>query len=253
METVTETGSEVLIDVQDHKQNPIEDGFNFNNGYIRANFYLKVFWIIGAQFTATSILTYYFLFDDNVKIFIKKNFGVLIVAGVLLFMVLLIVGFCGELRREFPVNYAILISFTLSKAFLIACLSTAFDTLILLVTCVMICITCFGLGLFANLNFIKFNVWKGLLFSFILHFVVLVTILATAAFHLEITVSTSVSFCVTGYYIYDIQLMAKKKHVYDLQPYECIFAAVSVFIDFPQVIYEVCLCKAVSGDIFRSM
>ncbi|CAG9829438.1 unnamed protein product [Diabrotica balteata] len=249
METTTDSCSDVLIEFQDHKQNTIEDGFNFDNAYIKANFFLKVFWIISAQFAVTSGVTYWFLFEDQTKFFIQKNFGILIVAGVLLFMVLLIVGFCGELRRDSPVNYAILISFTLSKAFLIACLSTVFYNYILLVTSLIICATCFGLGLFANPTCIKFNVLKGLLFTFTLHFVIIAVIFAIAEFYLEITISTLVSFCVTGYYIYDIQLMTRKQHVYDLEPYECIFAAVSVFIDFPQIIYKVCLCKVISGEV----
>ncbi|XP_057660143.1 protein lifeguard 1-like [Diorhabda carinulata] len=241
----SDLGTSSITFINDNTQPVNEEaysnGFNFENKVIRSNFCLKLFLIISAQFAITSGITSWFLFDNSVTNFNRKNVSLLIIIAVVSIMNFIMLGFCGELRRQFPVNYAFLMTVTICKAFLLATIASYYDNFIIVITVSLISMTLLLLSISAAQTFVKFNYFVGLIlcFCFILICDCLIHFFSSLSI-LDTLYSSLSALIIAVYFLHEVLSMVQGNHTFNIAPYECIFAALCTYLDVPNVIFGVC-------------
>lgn len=219
---------------------PYEDdsvkGFDFTDQSIRRGFIRKVYSILCAQLCVTLGFIAWFLFHEPTKRYVQNNPALWIISFVVMFVTLIAITCCGEVRRKSPMNFILLGLFTLAESFMLGCTASRFNSQEVILAVGITAGVCLALTLFAFQTKWDFTTCSGFLFVAVI--VLFLFGIFAIIFHNRILtlVYASVGALIFSFYlVYDTQLMMGGKHKYSLSPEEYIFAALSLYLDITRI------------------
>lgn len=171
-------------------------------------------------------------FHIPTKHYINAHWNLPIIACIVVIFVLIILACCGEYRRKSPLNYILLLIFTIAESFLVAVSVSHHYPEHVILALGLTSSLCFFLILFALQTKIDFTVMG--VFLMILTIILLVVTIVAIFFPSKliiIIISSAGAIIFSLYLVYDIQLMMGGDHKYSISPEEYIFAALNIYVD----------------------
>lgn len=207
-------------------------GMSFSEETIRKAFVRKVYLILTVQLAITMAFISLFMYHEPAKMFVAQNPSIGIIAFVTMFVVLIIMACCGEIRRKTPHNFIFLALFTAAQGLMLGIIATQYQSNKVLMAVGVTCVICVGLTLFSFQTKWDFTMMGGFLFVGLLVvfvFGIIVAFFPGSAADLVYSVCGALLFSL--YLIYDTQMMMGGKHKYSISPEEYIFAALNLYLD----------------------
>lgn len=196
-------------------------------GFIR-----KVYGILMVQLAITVGFICLFLYQQDLKLYVALHTEVFWIAFVLLFIVMMVLVCCDNVRRSFPINLICLILFTLLESFLLGSAASFYDAESVLIAVGICAVVCLGLTIFAFQTKWDFTMFSGMLLVVLLvllMFGFLAILIPSKVFHIIYASLGAVVFSM--YIVFDTQLMLGNNHRYSISPEEYITAALNLYLD----------------------
>merc|ERR1712083_993626 len=144
----------------------IESEFKGIKENSRAGFVRKVYGILSSQFILTSIFVLMSLYNHAYKKFTQKNIQVFYLAFVITMISLYAIACYKDLARRVPINYVLLLLFTLGESYTVSCVTNYYNPETVAIAAVLTASMTFGLTIYAIWNKSKDLTYSGgLLFS----------------------------------------------------------------------------------------
>lgn len=207
-------------------------GMSFSEETIRKAFVRKVYLILTVQLAITMAFISLFMYHEPARMFVARNPSIGIIAFVTMFVVLIIMACCGEIRRKTPHNFIFLAMFTAAQGLMLGIIATQYQSNKVLMAVGVTCVICVGLTLFSFQTKWDFTMMGGFLFVALLVvfvFGIIVAFFPGSAADMVYSVCGALLFSL--YLIYDTQMMMGGKHKYSISPEEYIFAALNLYLD----------------------
>ncbi|XP_022199997.1 protein lifeguard 1 isoform X2 [Nilaparvata lugens] len=234
-----------------YQQQAAFDGFNssFGEKAIRMAFLRKVYSILMCQLAVTLAFGTVFFAHAPTRNYVAQNPAIMWLAMIMMFVTLLVLSCCHELRRTAPTNYIFLSLFTVAESFLVGCIVSLhkLDSVVFAVG--MTSIVCLGLTIFAFQTKIDFTMMGGALFVGVL--ILFLFGIFSMFFPSRIgslVYSAGGAFIFSLYLIYDTQLMIGGEHKYSISPEEYVFAALNLYIDIINLFLHILSLISASRD-----
>ncbi|KAK9685357.1 Inhibitor of apoptosis-promoting Bax1 [Popillia japonica] len=232
---------------------PYEDesvkGFDFTDQSIRRGFIRKVYAILCAQLCVTLGFIAWFLFHDATRNYVQNNPALLIISFVVMFVTLIAITCCGEVRRKSPMNFILLGLFTLAESFMLGCTASKFNSQEVILAVGITAAVCLALTLFAFQTKWDFTTCTGFLFVAVI--VLFLFGILAIIFHnriLTLVYACAGALIFSFYLVYDTQLMMGGQRKYSLSPEEYIFAALSLYLDMTRIFLYILTIIGVSRN-----
>lgn len=208
----------------------------FGSKEVRMGFIRKVYSILSVQLVVTFGLILVFSLSEGAKKFAANSPGLLITSFVVSIVALLVLACCGEVRRQFPMNFVCLSIFTLAESFMLGMVTASYRTNIVVLAVLITAVVCIGITIFSFQTKIDFTVYSGVMFVAVLVLMVMGIILMFVRIPILHVIYASVGaliFCV--YLIIDTQSIIGGTHKNQISPEEYIFGAISLYTDIIQI------------------
>ena len=195
------------------------------NGFIR-----KVYGTIFFQLLITTAVVYYVMINESIMNYMFQNTNLIFLPLILSIGIMLILV-CTQASQQVPLNYILLIAFTLLEAFMISFTTIYFDPISVLACAGMTMIIVFGLSMYACFTKRDMTMMGGFLLSFslILIFLGIIGIFFRSYFYQMFLDSLGV-LLMSLYLIYDTQLViGQKKNFIEMDLY--ILGAMMIYLD----------------------
>jgi len=224
------------------KYNAIEEN-NHNNSYqsdyenqgfeaeLRKAFIRKVFAILSAQLLLTALLCVISISNSDVKNFQLQNKALFYLAvGVAVIISLTLFCFI-QTARKVPLNYLLLLLFTLAKAYIVSFLCITTSTKVVFMALAMTCALVVGLTLYAFVTKTDFTGYGHYLFIAGIVMLVIGLFLSFTNNRVMHVIFSGFSVMLFSFYlIYDVQLIAGN-HESKLDYDDYIIGALILYID----------------------
>ena len=198
---------------------------------IRLGFIRKVYGIILFQLLITTLLIYYAMCSKTLQIFMVSNpsFIYLCLAGVIFTEIPILC--CQSAAHKVPLNYILLLIFTLSESYIIACTTIYYEPSSVFICAGITLGIVIGLTLYAIFSKTDLTVCGGALVSLsvILLILSIIGIFYTSLFYQTLVNSCAV-FLFSIYLIYDTQLVIGKNKKF-ISADDYIIGAMTIYID----------------------
>ncbi|KAF5269896.1 hypothetical protein FQR65_LT05695 [Abscondita terminalis] len=237
-----------------YPEDPDVKGFGFSDKTIRRGFIQKVYAILMAQLLITCAIISFFMFHDGARRFVRANSWLIFVAFGVLFVAMIALACCGEVRRKSPANYILLGLFTLAESFMLAVCASQYQVNEVLMAVGITAVICLALTLFAFQTRWDFTMCGGFLFICVIVLMVFGLIASIMAATGNGSKVVSLVYASLGallfsiYLIYDTQLMMGGKHKYSISPEEYIFAALNLYVDIINIFLYILTIIGASRD-----
>ena len=195
------------------------------NGFIR-----KVYGTIFFQLLITTAVVYYVMINESIMNYMFQNTNLIFLPLILSIGIMLILV-CTKASQQVPLNYILLIAFTLLEAFMVSFTTIYFDPISVLACAGMTMIIVFGLSMYACFTKRDMTMMGGFLLSFslILIFLGIIGIFFRSYFYQMFLDSLGV-LLMSLYLIYDTQLViGQKKNFIEMDLY--ILGAMMIYLD----------------------
>ena len=195
------------------------------NGFIR-----KVYGTIFFQLLITTAVVYYVMTNESKMNYMFQNTNLIFLPLILSIGIMLILV-CTQASQQVPLNYILLIAFTLLEAFMVSFTTIYFDPISVLACAGMTMIIVFGLSMYACFTKRDMTMMGGFLLSFslILIFLGIIGIFFRSYFYQMFLDSLGV-LLMSLYLIYDTQLViGQKKNFIEMDLY--ILGAMMIYLD----------------------
>ena len=195
------------------------------NGFIR-----KVYGTIFFQLLITTAIVYYVMTNESIMNYMFQNTNLIFLPLILSIGIMLILV-CTQASQQVPLNYILLIAFTLLEAFMVSFTTIYFDPISVLACAGMTMIIVFGLSMYACFTKRDMTMMGGFLLSFslILIFLGIIGIFFRSYFYQMFLDSLGV-LLMSLYLIYDTQLViGQKKNFIEMDLY--ILGAMMIYLD----------------------
>ena len=195
------------------------------NGFIR-----KVYGTIFFQLLITTAVVYYVMINESIMNYMFQNTNLIFLPLILSIGIMLILV-CSQASQQVPLNYILLIAFTLLEAFMVSFTTIYFDPISVLACAGMTMIIVFGLSMYACFTKRDMTMMGGFLLSFslILIFLGIIGIFFRSYFYQMFLDSLGV-LLMSLYLIYDTQLViGQKKNFIEMDLY--ILGAMMIYLD----------------------
>ena len=195
------------------------------NGFIR-----KVYGTIFFQLLITTAIVYYVMTNESIMNYMFQNTNLIFLPLILLIGIRLILV-CTQASQQVPLNYILLIAFTLLEAFMVSFTTIYFDPISVLACAGMTMIIVFGLSMYACFTKRDMTMMGGFLLSFslILIFLGIIGIFIRSYFYQMFLDSLGI-LLMSLYLIYDTQLViGQKKNFIEMDLY--ILGAMMIYLD----------------------
>ncbi|XP_045464173.1 protein lifeguard 1-like [Harmonia axyridis] len=206
--------------------------FEFNDSSIRRGFIRKVYAILMCQLAISLSFIAWFVYDKKTTLYVQSHSWLVILAFVATFITLIALSCCGDLRRKAPHNFIFLGIFTLAQSFILAVISSKYNTDIVFMAVGITTLICLGLTLFAFQTKYDFTMIGGFLLVCCL---ILLMLGLVAIFFpgktIRMVYASVGALLFSVYLIYDTQLMMGGEHKYSISPEEYVFAALNLYMD----------------------
>lgn len=215
---------------------------------IRKQFITKVYSILSLQLLATFGLVILCVFHRPTKLFFVRNYFVLYMLSTIIFMILMFSFACFQsTRRVVPLNYILLLVFTIAMAIMAATVSSIYSTYIVMLTFAVTAVVCVAITFIACLP--CFDITGYFIYLFIAGIIlciygiisVIITLITKSNIAYMIY-SALATLLFSMYLIFDTQQLLAGKRV-QLSPEEYIFGAISLYVDIILIfLYILTLC-----------
>lgn len=225
------------------------DGFDFSDKTIRNGFIKKVYGILMVQLSVSLAFVALFTFHEPTKLYVYDHPALWWVSLIVMFVTLITMACCGDVRRKAPMNFIFLAIFTVAQSFLLGCATATFkkeEVFLALLICTVVTL---GLTLFAFQTKIDFTMMGGVLFAATL--ILMVFGIIVMFWHGKVITLVYASFgalLFSIYIIYDTQIMIGGKHKYAISPEEYIFAALNLYLDIVNLFLYILTIIGASRD-----
>lgn len=151
----------------------------------------------------------------------------------MVFICLIVMACCGNVRRQAPMNFIFLGIFTVAESFLLGVTSSVYAVDAVMMAVGITAAVCLALTLFAFQTKWDFTVMGG----FLLCATVVLLVFGLVAIFIPSNKIVTLVYASIGalvfslYLVYDTQLMMGGKHKYSISPEEYIFAALNLYLD----------------------
>ena len=203
------------------------------NGFIR-----KVYGTIFFQLLITTAVVYYVMITESIMNYMFQNTNLIFLPLILSIGIMLILV-CTQASQQVPLNYILLIAFTLLEAFMVSFTTIYFDPISVLACAGMTMIIVFGLSMYACFTKRDMTMMGGFLLSFslILIFLGIIGIFFRSYFYQMLLDSLGV-LLMSLYLIYDTQLVVgQKKEFIKLDLY--ILGAMMIYLDIINIFLKI--------------
>ncbi|XP_022114023.1 protein lifeguard 1 isoform X1 [Pieris rapae] len=211
--------------------------FDFTEQSIRKAFIRKVYAILMCQLLVTLGFIALFVFHEPTKRYVRENTYLFWVAMAVLFVCMIAMACCENVRRTTPMNFIFLFIFTVAQSFLLGVASSTFDATEVFMAVGITAAVCLGLTLFAFQTKWDFTLIGGGLVAatMVLLMFGLITIFIPTNNIVRLVYASLGVLIFSMYLVYDTQLMMGGKHKYSISPEEYIFAALNLYLDIIQI------------------
>lgn len=205
---------------------------NFDDQTVRRGFIKKVYSILMCQILVTISIMAIFLFHEPTKLWVQQHLWMYYVVFVALFIIMIVLACCGEVRRKFPINIILLGVFTCLQGVSLGVICSVHKVPEVMLAMGITAVICLALTLFAFQTKWDFTVMgAGLVIC-----CVCLMIFGIVAMFVQMKIVNLIYCCIGAvlfsmYLVYDTQMMMGGKHKYSISPEEYIFAALSLYID----------------------
>ncbi|RZC42534.1 Bax1-I domain containing protein [Asbolus verrucosus] len=230
-------------------EDPEVKGFDFSDKSIRRGFIRKVYSILMVQLAITMGFIAWFLYHEPTKKFVQHHTELFIISLVVIFVTMIALVCCGEIRRKTPTNYIFLFIFTLAESFVLAVCSSTYEVEEVMMAVGITAAVCLGLTLFAFQTKYDFTMCGGILFVAVLIlfiFGIVAIFIHNKILHLVYASLGALIFSI--YLVYDTQLMMGGSHKYSISPEEYVFAALNLYIDIINIFMYILSIIGTSRD-----
>uniref|UniRef100_A0A1L8DK42 Putative n-methyl-d-aspartate receptor glutamate-binding subunit n=1 Tax=Nyssomyia neivai TaxID=330878 RepID=A0A1L8DK42_9DIPT len=230
-------------------EDPEVKGFGFTDESIRKGFIRKVYSILMAQLLVSLGFIALFLYHKPTGNWVRQHPEMWWIALILLFVTLIAMACCTNVRRKAPMNFIFLGLFTLAQSFMLGVMASNFRSEEVLLAVGITAAVCLGLTLFAFQTRWDFTVMGGVLFVA----VIILMIFGIIAIFIPGKTMTLIyaslgALIFSVYLIYDTQLMMGGKHKYSISPEEYIFAALNLYLDIVNIFMYILAIIGASRD-----
>lgn len=222
----------------------------FGDKAIRLGFIRKVYSILSIQLVITFGFVLIFTLNNDSKVWAARNSWLLIVAMIGAFGSLITLACCGNVRRQFPLNFICLGVFTLAQSFMLGMVTAFYRTNIVWLAVLMTGAVCIGLTIFAMQTKIDFTLYSGVMFVALIILSVVGLILMFVRIpilHVIYAGFGALIFCI--YLIIDTQMIVGGNHKSQMSPEEYIFGAITLYTDIINIfMYLLTILNYASSD-----
>lgn len=224
-------------------------GFDFSDASVRRGFIRKVYSILMVQLSITLGFICLFVFHEPTKRWVQHQPMLAIIAIVVVFGAMIALACCGDLRRKAPMNYILLLVFTVAEAFLLGVTSAQYDSIEVLMAVGITAAVCLALTLFALQTKYDFTMCGGvLLVCFVIIFIFGIVAIFVHSRIVSLVYASLGALLFSVYLIYDTQLMLGGKHKYSISPEEYVFAALNLYVDIVNIFIYILQIIGASRD-----
>ena len=232
----------------DSQMNVDENMSPFGIKSVRRGFIFKVYSVLSIQLIITLSLVLLFTLDNNSKEWAARNSWLLIFTFTGSFSSLIALACCGNLRRQFPMNFICLGIFTLAQAFTLGIITAFYRTQIVWLALVMTLTVCIGLTVFPMQTKIHFTVYSGIMFVVFIILSVMGSI--TLTFNIPILTIIyagfgALIFCV--YLIIDTQMIIGGGRKEQISPEEYILGTITLYTDIISIFMSLKIMNSCSA------
>ena len=205
---------------------------------VRLGFVRKVYGILVVQLMVTVGISSLFIVNEDCRRLARTQPNIIWAAYGVMFVTLIVLSCCGEVRRKHPHGMIGLTIFTLSTSFFVGIISSIYAQVIgewiVIEALLMTALIVVGLTIFAfqtKYDFTRFNgfivaliMWGMMLLMFNFVFIM------DTRFAYTLYASCGAAL-MCFFIVHDTQLMIGGKHKYQLQVDEHVFAALNLYLD----------------------
>lgn len=231
------------------EEDPDVKGFEFNDESIRRGFIRKVYSILMCQLSLSLGFIALCVYHEGTKHWLRRHPEMFWVAFAILFITMISMACCTNVRRSSPMNFIFLGLFTCAQTFLLGVITSKVPAETVLLGVGITAAVCLGLTLFAFQTKWDFTVMGGVLF---VAAIVLLLFGVVAIFFpgrtMTLIYGSIGALLFSVYLIYDTQMMMGGKHKYSISPEEYIFAALNLYIDIVNIFIYILTILSASRD-----
>ena len=205
---------------------------------LRKGFITKVYGIIFVQLLITTITVYISLDNEAIMKFMMQNNYIIFFSAISAIIVLLILV-CGKLTNVVPINYVLLLIFTIFESITVAFVTVFYEPISVLSCAGLSMLIVFGLTMYACFTKRDFTMMGGFLFScsIILIFLGIIGLFFRSYFYQMFLNSMGV-LLMSVYLIYDTQLViGKNSQLIKLDDY--ILGALNIYLDIINIFLKI--------------
>jgi len=209
---------------------------SFSDKNIRRAFIRKVYAILMVQLLITGGIIALFLYEENIARFSQEHPEMMIVSAVGTLVLTIVLVCCDNCRRMWPMNFILLITFTVLEGWMLGTVCSFFEIDDVLIAAGICAAVCLALTIFAFQTKWDFTAMGGILLAslvILMMFGLFTTFYGGEILHLVYSALGALVF--SFYLVYDTQMMIGGNHKYSLSPEEYIFAALSIYLDVIQL------------------
>ncbi|XP_072268954.1 protein lifeguard 3-like [Pyxicephalus adspersus] len=210
----------------------LEESNPFSERAIRRAFIRKVYITLSIQLAITFGIVFMFTFWETLRFWVQDYPYILYAVLPCTIILVMVLACCDQARRKVPLNYILLLLFTILEGCMLGTLAAFFDAdAVMWATGATIVVT-LGLTLFAVQTKWDFTILSGGLMvalMVLLSFGILAAIFRS--FWLNIVYACIGTFIFGMYLVFDTQLILGGKHRYTVNPEDYIFATLNIYVD----------------------
>lgn len=207
------------------------DTFSFSNKSVRLGFIKKVYLILSAQLLVTFLVVLASFLSTPFRDFQAQTTWLMIVAAVLTFIIIIVLGCFPSVSRKVPINYILLFAFTLGEAYIISYVCSKSDPPTVLLAAGLTLGIVVVLTLYAAFTKSDFTFLGGFLFVCLISLMIggiAAYFFRNKWLNLVLSVIGAIIFGI--YILFDTQLIIGNKGLkYRIDDY--IFAAINLYLD----------------------
>lgn len=204
----------------------------FSDKAIRMGFIRKVYSILSVMLIVWSGFVLFFTLNDNTKIWVARNPGIVWLSLGLSIASLLTLACCGSVRRQFPMNFVCLGIFTIAQSLSFGFITAFYKTELVVIALGITAAICVAITVFSFQTKIDFTVYSG--FALVAGIVLFIFGLILVFVRLPILhiIYSALGALIFGFYlIIDTQMIIGGNHKETISPEEYIFGAITLFTD----------------------
>lgn len=234
------------IDSQDLEKGEA-DGIKYYDAYIRSGFIKKVYGILLSQIIFTTMMCIIAMIIPGFSKFQLTNPWLIWFSLILSLVCIIALTCCRDLSRKVPINYILLMLFTLSEGYLVSSICNLTEPRIVLMAASMTCFITFALTIYACTTKKDFTIYGSIIFVLAcVMFLFSIFYLFTENKLIHIIASSFGVLIYSFYLVYDTQLLLGNKHnAMDSEDY--ILCAVMLYLDIINIfLYSLDLLRSSS-------